>query len=132
CTWRMVKVNFSNCFLYCLLPGYVRYPGLLRHLMKSLLSTAAVNHLNISYGTHPEQIMDIYLPEGRNVTTTKVVILIHGGGWSGGTKESIGFLGPLFYFGLNPKPAVVNMAYRLGTIQSPGFPKQIDDIGAVI
>ena len=30
--------------------------------------------------------MDIYLPANRSVTATKVIIMIHGGGWTGGDK----------------------------------------------
>ncbi|MEL7147154.1 MAG: hypothetical protein AAFO69_12345 [Bacteroidota bacterium] len=34
----------------------------------------------VEYGDHPLQNMDIYLPENRTAKT-KVVIMIHGGGW---------------------------------------------------
>ena len=71
--------------------------------------------------------MDVYLPAGRNENISKVLVLIHGGGWSGGSKEDMDYA----IAGLNaafPKYAIVNIGYRLGTVQSPGFPKQIDDI----
>ncbi len=41
---------------------------------------------NVAYGTDPLQKMDIYLPANRSTATTKVMILIHGGGWISGDK----------------------------------------------
>ncbi|MEO7044225.1 MAG: hypothetical protein ABI091_02885, partial [Ferruginibacter sp.] len=41
---------------------------------------------NISYGSNSQQIMDIYLPANRKSSSTKVFVLIHGGGWSAGDK----------------------------------------------
>ena len=43
---------------------------------------------NVSYGTESRQIYDIYLPEGRTAST-KVMILVHGGGWSSGDKSGM-------------------------------------------
>lgn len=42
--------------------------------------------LDTSYGSDPNQKMDIYLPAGRT-TATKVVIYVHGGGWESGSKS---------------------------------------------
>ncbi|MBK7289651.1 MAG: hypothetical protein IPI78_05040 [Chitinophagaceae bacterium] len=44
------------------------------------------NMLNVAYGTDAQQKMDIYLPANRTATNTKVLILIHGGGWTSGDK----------------------------------------------
>ncbi len=49
--------------------------------------TEAVTQLNVAYGTDPQQKMDIYLPAGRTTATTKVMIMIHGGGWTQGDKS---------------------------------------------
>ncbi|HMX79874.1 MAG TPA: hypothetical protein PLG91_06170, partial [Ferruginibacter sp.] len=38
-------------------------------------SVAAKTMLNESYGTDPQQKMDIYLPANRSVTSTKIVIM---------------------------------------------------------
>jgi len=35
---------------------------------------------DLSYGTHSQQKIDLYLPVNRNSDSTKVFILIHGGG----------------------------------------------------
>ena len=85
---------------------------------------------NVSYGNHSQQNMDIYLPANRT-SQTRVVILVHGGGWSAGSKEDFNYAVPFFKTYL-PQYAVVNINYRLGTVADPGFPKQIQDIQSVI
>lgn len=86
--------------------------------------------INVSYGNDPEQKMDVYLPAGRD-ESTKVFILVHGGGWSGGSKSDLNYVIPLLkeHF---PNHAIVNINYRLATMQSPAFPKQVQDIEKVI
>lgn len=85
---------------------------------------------NVAYGKDPEQTMDMYLPEGRD-ENTKVFILVHGGGWSGGSKSDFNYVVPILrkHF---PHHAVVNINYRLATIQEPAFPKQVQDIEKVV
>jgi len=82
---------------------------------------------NISYGSHGKQKMDIYLPEGRSAESTEVFVLIHGGGWHAGSKNdmtaSFDNLKEIY-----PDYAIINMNYRLGTVSSPGYDKQIKDI----
>ncbi|MBN9293795.1 MAG: alpha/beta hydrolase [Flavobacteriia bacterium] len=85
---------------------------------------------NLKYGTDSKQILDAYLPANRG-SSTKVFVLIHGGGWSAGSKEDFQH----FYNGLKqtyPDCAIINIAYRLGTANSPGYPKQINDIDAAL
>jgi acetyl esterase/lipase len=74
--------------------------------------------------------MDIYLPAGRNLST-KIIIVIHGGGWSGGSKEDISYMVTYFQTVL-PQHAVVNMNYRLGTVESPGLYKQLEDVDLAV
>ena len=82
---------------------------------------------NISYGSDGEQKMDIYLPKDRSATTTKVFVLIHGGCWSSGYNS--GFSSVLNNLkNTYPDYAVINLNYRLGTVNNPGYPKQIEDI----
>lgn len=85
---------------------------------------------NVAYGNDPEQKMDIYLPQGRD-ENTKVFILVHGGGWSGGSKADFNYVVPILKAEF-PNAAIVNINYRLATMQSPAFPKQIKDIETVI
>ena len=40
---------------------------------------------NISYGNDSKQTFDLYLAANRSLNT-KTIILVHGGGWSGGDK----------------------------------------------
>lgn len=88
------------------------------------------NLQNISYGSDNQQKMDIYLPANRN-SNTKVFVLIHGGGWSGGDKADFtGLLNSLKAY--YPDHAIININYRLATQASPAFPKQIDDIQAAL
>jgi acetyl esterase/lipase len=91
---------------------------------------AAQDILNVAYGTDLQQKMDVFLPAGRN-ENTKVIILVHGGGWSGGSRADFGYFVPQLKAEF-PDHAIVNIDYRLATVASPGFPKQVNDIEAVI
>lgn len=86
--------------------------------------------LNVSYGADAQQTYDVYLPANRN-NDTKVMVLIHGGGWSGGSKEDMN-AGVQIIKTLYPQYAIVNMNYRLATETSPAYPKQTDDIASVL
>lgn len=86
----------------------------------------AVTMTNVSYGTNSQQIMDVHLPAGRSASATKVLIMIHGGGWSTGDKAD-------FYAYVDsmkkrePTYAIINVNYRLAN--SPDlFPAQEMDI----
>jgi acetyl esterase/lipase len=81
---------------------------------------------NINYGNHAQQVMDIYLPENIN-SATKTFILLHGGGWSGGSKEQLNYVIPMLKSAF-PEHAIVNLNYRLATAENPAFPMQIQDI----
>ncbi|MEO6838612.1 MAG: alpha/beta hydrolase [Ginsengibacter sp.] len=86
---------------------------------------------NISYGSNSQQIMDIYLPANRKSSSTKVFVLIHGGGWSAGDKTDLTDV----FNNLKsnyPNDAIININYQLGTTASPGYPKQINDIKAAL
>ncbi|RZJ60506.1 MAG: alpha/beta hydrolase [Flavobacterium sp.] len=97
---------------------------------KSMNIIPAQELRNVSYGSDAEQKMDIYLPEGRN-ENTKTFILLHGGGWSGGSKNDFSYVVPMLKERF-PDYAIVNMDYRLATALSPAFPKQVQDIEKVI
>lgn len=72
-------------------------------------NNSAVKMLNLAYGEHPQQVMDIYLLENRTVETP-LVVLIHGGAWVAGDKADAGFMKDACYGnGMN----VVNINYRL-------------------
>ncbi|MEB2773689.1 alpha/beta hydrolase [Algoriphagus sp. D3-2-R+10] len=48
---------------------------------------AALDLFDQSYGSEPSQILDLYLPAGRSIEDTPVLIYIHGGAWIEGSKE---------------------------------------------
>jgi len=83
---------------------------------------------NVSYGTDPQQKMDVYLPAGRSVDSTKVMVLIHGGGWNTGDKSDF----DIFVDTLkkrDPSYAIFNLNYRLANPPNL-FPAQELDVKA--
>ncbi|PIQ18209.1 MAG: alpha/beta hydrolase [Flavobacteriaceae bacterium CG18_big_fil_WC_8_21_14_2_50_34_36] len=87
--------------------------------------------LNVSYGTNAQQIYDIYLPEGRTKENTKVIVLIHGGGWTAGDKANMNNF--VVYLQENfPDYAIVNTNYVLAEIGIPAFPNQFLDLESVL
>lgn len=48
---------------------------------------AALDLYDQSYGSDPIQTMDVYLPAGRSMEKTPLLIYIHGGAWIDGSKE---------------------------------------------
>lgn len=85
---------------------------------------------DVAYGTHVFQKMDVYLPEGRD-KDTKVFVVVHGGAWKYGFKEEMDWLVTLLQERF-PNHAIVNINYRLADNDSPAFPKQIEDIEAIL
>lgn len=87
---------------------------------------------NVPYGNDPEQVYDIYLPAGRSTAKTKVVVLIHGGGWIQGDKADMDFV--VDYLRLtHPDHAVVNINYVLADSGvTKAFPRQFLDLAAVL
>ncbi|NOY48329.1 MAG: steryl acetyl hydrolase, partial [Chlorobi bacterium] len=89
-----------------------------------------LENLDVSYGNNSDQKFDIYLPPNRT-TDTKVIILVHGGGWSAGDKsDMVGFKDLIFQSFSNI--AIVNMNYRLADENNSPYPMQTDDITAVV
>lgn len=96
--------------------------------------------IDIAYGDHVLQKMDIYFPEGYN-QHTPVVFLIHGGGWIAGTKEQFTQVAKLF---VAKGFVAVNLSHRLvdasGLDQSPPVHQasaikvsdQVDDLASAV
>ncbi|WP_299765610.1 alpha/beta hydrolase [uncultured Dokdonia sp.] len=93
----------------------------------------AVTFTNVSYGDDAQQVYDLYLPEGRTASTTKVVVLIHGGGWISGDKSDMA-ASVAFVQAFHPDHAIVNVNYVLADLATgtEAFPNQYLDIQAVI
>lgn len=86
--------------------------------------------LNVSYGSDSDQVFDIYLPENRTLDT-KVMILVHGGGWTSGDKSSMDDFKDIMLQEL-PNIAIVNINYRLADPDNQPYPMQIDDITTIV
>jgi acetyl esterase/lipase len=90
----------------------------------------AVSYLNTSYGTSTEQTMDVYLPANRDVNTTKVMMVIHGGAWAAGDKsDMVNFIDTIKK--RLPDYAIFNLNYRLAFYPNT-FPAQEEDTKAAI
>jgi acetyl esterase/lipase len=93
-------------------------------------SLQAVNYADVSYGNSEQQKLDVYLPAARN-ENTRMVIIIHGGGWNSGDKSDFNSYITEFQKRL-PGYAFANLNYRLVTASGNYFPTQENDINAAI
>jgi acetyl esterase/lipase len=87
--------------------------------------------MNVAYGSDPAQKMDIYLPKDRSTANTKVIILIHGGGWTQGDKADFTAYVDTMKKRM-PGWAIFNINYRLATGAANFFPTQENDVKAAI
>lgn len=81
---------------------------------------------NTSYGKDPQQKIDIYSPE-KQKKEKDVFIIIHGGGWRGGSKSEL----TAFTHNLMekfPGNIFINLNYRLASSNRFAIPDQTDDI----
>jgi len=79
---------------------------------EKILSLEAISLMDVAYGDHPQQKYDIYLPADRTSSKTKVLLLVHGGGWIEGDKSSMTLFIDLIKERY-PQHAIVNMNYVL-------------------
>lgn len=94
------------------------------------VTIAAKTMLDVPYGTDAAQKMDIYLPANRNTTSTKVMIMIHGGAWTAGDKSEFTQYVDTMRNRL-PGYAIFNINYRLAVAPSTNlFPTQEQDVKA--
>lgn len=91
----------------------------------------AETFLNVSYGSLNQEKYDLYLPANRSKEKTKVIVLVHGGGWTGGDKADMDAFIP-YIKATHPNHAIVNMNYVLANLETPAFPNQFLDVDAVI
>ncbi|NTS42914.1 alpha/beta hydrolase [Flavisolibacter sp. BT320] len=100
------------------------------HSIAQEIALPAQTFLNVAYGSDSLQKMDIYLPANRTSESTKSLVLIHGGGWTSGSKSDFaGYIDSLR--NRLPRYAIFNLNYRLvngGHL----FPTQEKDIKAAI
>ena len=80
--------------------------------------------MDISYGSHRENTVDVSLPAGRN-GDTPVIILIHGGAWTGGDKSDFAYLRGYFS---RKGFAAFSVNYRLARVEGTGLRNILEDM----
>ena len=86
---------------------------------------------DVPYGSSPQQVYDIYLPKDRQKTTTKVIVIIHGGGWTSGDKSELQFIVE-YLKNTTDAYAIVNLNYTLANLAVPPIPMQTNEIAEFI
>ncbi len=97
---------------------YLSYFGLFK---KVFSAKKTVKPECISFGEHKDQYFLYYEPE--SITSDKVVVWVHGGGWNAGSPKFFDFVGQsMVHYGYR----FISIGYRL----SPGnkYPCQIEDV----
>lgn len=80
-----------------------------------------------AYGTDYWQRLDVYLPADKTLRDLPVLLFLHGGGWSNGYKEWMGFMAPAF----TDLPAIfISVSYRL--LPDIKYPANLDDTIAAL
>jgi acetyl esterase/lipase len=81
---------------------------------------------DISYGPDPYQTIDLYIPREARLRLP-VLLFLHGGAWTGGYKEWMGFMAPA----IAATPAIfVSVSYRLAP-EAP-YPAAVNDTAAAL
>lgn len=94
---------------------------------------SALDISNASYGIDARQKMDIFLPAGRSIDKTPVLIYIHGGAWIDGDKSEFLQVKPLIELTFRGY-AMISLNYRLFDFVSKQnrFPAQEEDVKAAL
>jgi acetyl esterase/lipase len=87
---------------------------------------------DVAYGDDARQTMDIYLPDGRDTASTKLMILVHGGGWIRGDKSEFTPYITALQERLGNGYAFANINYRLFDNGTNKFPAQENDLQAAV
>jgi acetyl esterase/lipase len=86
------------------------------------------------YGDDSLQTIDIYLPAGRSVKATRLMVFVHGGGWAGGDKSD--FTAACASLVKNPdftpEYAFANINYRIVKDGKNRFPTAEEDVTAAM
>jgi len=85
---------------------------------------------DVKYGNEPRQSMNIFLPADRNRESTRLIILIHGGGWISGDKNDFDAFARIY---CTNKVAAVTVNYRYAdAVKKVGYIEILNDIGMAI
>ena len=86
---------------------------------------------NESYGSNALQKADVYLPANRG-SSTKTMVLIHGGFWTSGDKSDLDTLIDEIQLA-DPALAIINMNYRLADGNASNYyPAQLNDVSLLL
>ena len=95
-------------------------------------SNESAAYPNVEFGSDALQKMDVFLPAGRTVNTTKTIVIIHGGSWTSGDKSEMTAVVDSLKIRL-PNYAFINLNYRLAVNNAINvFPAQENDVKAAI
>jgi acetyl esterase/lipase len=94
---------------------------------RNLCSTSTQIIHGASYGIHTAQALDIYLPPNRSASSTKILVIIHGGGFNAGGKDELSaYIRPMQ--ARLAEYAFFNITYRQATTNDTLFPAQENDV----
>lgn len=83
---------------------------------------------DVAYGTDPRNVMDVYLPAGRNANTP-FVILIHGGAWVKAGKEYVRDIQDTL---LNHGIAVASINHRYANTTDIHYTQMLEDVNEAL
>ncbi len=86
---------------------------------------------NVLYGSDTAEKMDVYLPAGRSTSSTKILVLVHGGSWDAGDKGDFNSAVDTLRI-LLPDYAFFNINYRLAVNGKNIYPAAINDVGLAL
>ena len=118
----MHRVSIFLIVLFCALLSCKKSNQLVR---KSDLPDST--SIDVSYGAAAAQKMDVYLPNGRTTSSTPFMLMIHGGGWTGGDKGEFNTIISRLRTIL-PEYAFFNINYRLFDGNTNQYPAQEEDV----
>ncbi|HEY3063494.1 MAG TPA: alpha/beta hydrolase [Chloroflexota bacterium] len=92
--------------------------------MSNAVRSEVRHQLNVAYGDHPRQVLDVYYPLPRTVSLpAPVLVFLHGGGFRTGTPARNAYQGRA---ALEHGALFVSMGYRL--IPEARFPDSVEDV----
>lgn len=120
----MARLTFSSFLVvFILVAGCKKETPVLTNTLRS------ADLVDLKYGSHTNQSVDVYLPANRTAQT-KTVIFIHGGFWIGGNKSEMSAIAKNFR---DKGYATATINYRLShTAENFTHPAQVSDLAKAI
>jgi acetyl esterase/lipase len=125
----MIKKQFLNSarYLVCLILLFLAGASGCRKSKPVETESSSQERYNLVYGSDSLQKYDLFIPAGHD-QQTKLILLIHGGGWVSGQKEYVNYYARRFSdFGF----AAVSMNYRLAS-DTVHYQEMLNDIDTMI